>query len=538
MKLPIFLFSLVAAVGLGAQASGTAGSWTSALPRADRSAAQRLLDAADAARTLYIRDRAAASESQERYAYKAYLAAARLDAGGGAALNDDSVLELHKLRRLRWESAKDLSGESYQKSPGGDGEVLARAGRALRDFLAPRLVKLSVPQLRAMEAHLATRLAVHPDTPPQAFESLREAALRLEPAAFRSWVLLLAEGIPRSLASYELPSTPESAFSQRLGHFSELYAARMLLRDVFPAAAAAAWFVDETVGYGAVPESAGASILSFLNNLDAINPAYSGEVLLGEGSYGRAFLELSTLLWIFHTRIPDAITIGLNRESLGRVFKLFPHDGQDEAQAALDYAAVLRAEHFAVQAEATANDGELLVSFGKFRKDQAALEAFSRGERYIPLRGRLSQVLSALSASASKTFPNVAISFPVAVDDTELSFGELEWAVKEGVIYLRKTAFVDTGPLAADAMESAFAGIAVRGVGAKESVMLHTARTCAALGIPAACMRIPVAGADMPEEDAEAFRLALLSSSSFRLANRLKVLGAEKGVEALPGELR
>lgn len=551
MKVFLVLFSLFAASGLGAQTSGTSGAWAAALPRADRSAAQRLLDASDAVRTLYIGDRAAAAESQERYAYKAYLAAARLEAGGGAALNDGAVLELHKLRRLRWESAKDLSGEGYRKSPGGDGEVLARSGRALRDFLAPRIAKLGVAQLRPMEAQLASRMAEHPDTPPLAFASLREAALGLEAAGFRSWVLLLAEGVPRSLAAYELPPETESEFARRLGHFSELYAARMLLRDVFPAAAAAVWYADGAAGYGPVPEFAGASLSSFLTNLSAVDPAYSGEVLIGEGGYGRAFLELSTLLWVFATRMPDhAFTAGLNQEGLDRVFKLFPRAGRGEAQTGRDYAAVVRAERFAVQAEAAVEDGELLAAFGEFRSDHAALEVLGRGERYGPLRDRLSRALAVLSASSSDTLPDVTQSVPVAADDAELPQGELEWAVEAGLIYLRTAAFSDTGPLAADAMEAAFSGAAVRGAGAAESVMLRTARSCAALGIPASCMRIPVAGADMPEEDAEALRLALLSGSSFRLSILLKGGGADDvaagdtaggssgGVDPLPGGLR
>jgi hypothetical protein len=428
---------------------------------ADRPKVAERWTALDAGVAGLAADRARAGEAERSYATASGVLAAALDAAGGfpsaLALTLESagrtetrrgevIVSLAEKRRLRWETARDLAEGGYGHAAAAgfvDAAAVAAAlfktGGELRGLLAAKVAGQNPAALRALAKALADRLSRHPDCPAEAFAALRAAAEGLPAPAYRAWLLALTETGPdfaASLAPADPAEPGAAAFNAALARYVTLVEVRRELSVVWPAAAAAAWYVDSTrpfpeaaaaesvaagadavlapaqdAGLPSPPSEALASLAAFIVAVGRLDPEDVAAAVSADPAFAAAYVEAGGLVWLAAGRDPAgfAAAVGCSSEALRAAVEGLWSVGRLSAASvavapetrSFDYAAIALAETTSAAWSAIGDDAELVAKARSLASASPAVAAaIDRGKRYAPLRDRIDAVQRGYLAAA------------------------------------------------------------------------------------------------------------------------------------------
>jgi len=396
------------------------GQWLSEIPKAEQAKISASFKSLASKQKTLKADYDSAVRAEAAYARKARVLSRELDpdeAGGDEA--DRAALA--DLRRLRWESARELASRAYGRAgPKGFESApvleasLKKEGDVFSSLLSKHLSRLSRKALSSLTADLEARAAAHPDIPTKAFAALREAASSLGAADRRLWIGALAAGLPSPIWEAFVSRLPPAAgavpeaFAAALEAYSKQLEASTALRELLPAAAAAAWYSDSRIA--PIAPAAAASLASF--SLGGLDSADIKAVLAEWPELDLAFSEWSALLWLAFDRNPGALAsdAGMDGRTAKAALKAaWMARSEPAASAARSFGLpdARAAERMAVYAENVPDHSPLLSAFASLRLNAGALEAFAVGSRYAAARER---VLEAYLAAESSVADSVGSS--------------------------------------------------------------------------------------------------------------------------------
>ncbi|QQO11254.1 hypothetical protein [Breznakiella homolactica] len=370
--------------------------------------------------------------------------------------------ELETALRLRWETALKLGEGGFSPEDTGGSfrlssleEQIARNGRELAGILEPELGAQSAEALASLVFSLERLIAAHPDCPVITFRLLCGAAENLDAGAYREWLLALTGGSPRYLASaFDFSSAAlgelnpeEGLFRAHYGDFVAEYAARKLLRDVYPAAAVCAWYGASRKGTGKVPYQGFDALAALLGNLNAVEAVPLHRVLFEDRYYRGAFAELFSILFVggnllgsgFYEEFrldPRDVRQGIRRIHAAAAVPVreFPgpavfdetgisrsapdgtpditeeaaektEEALPQSGGSLDLDAVFRGEAFFLSTAGLADLTLIEAYTGILADDPGAAAALDSGARYGPLRQRLEEALELYLESLGSLLP-------------------------------------------------------------------------------------------------------------------------------------
>lgn len=412
-------FSLL--IGLAALPAAAETVWLSAVPKASRAALARRAGAVDALARVLAEDYEQARTEEASYARQARRAAASPSV---------SADDLYDQRRLRWESARDISQGRYGRT-GSAGFVtaaeqearLAAEGASFRQAVRAQLPKFKAAALNDFIADAENRLSLLPRSPAAAFAELRVAARSLKDADRRRWADALAGARPEDLAApfaerleaYRTAPADSDTFFAALARYQDALAVRDLFSDALPAAAASAWFVDRDTGRSAeFPAAAAASIASVFRLLADADEAELSRALREFPTVSAALAETLSVSWLVSRRSPSAFSAalaldqGLVKRAFERAWRVAraddPAAGEQIAAEAPDLRSTVAAAEAAADAIGRSSPEDALRAFGSLRTSGAAFLLFAASPRYAQERFLISGAFAAALSAAEAAF--------------------------------------------------------------------------------------------------------------------------------------
>lgn len=431
--LRLFLLTALVSVSLVPVAAETL--WLASVPKSSRPAFSRRSGTLNSLVRFLREDYDQALQEEASYARQA-----RALVLSGPAPKEEA---LYDQRRLRWESARDISLSRYGRT-GPSGFVpattlasrLVSEGKAFQSAVKPHLARMKTSALNDFIADAEGRLAQLPTCPGGAFAQLRAAAKGLKDADRRRWAGALAAVQPdqvllpfaERLSAYRA-APPEVAdpFFASLLRFEDALAAGALFPDALPAAAAAAWFADRDSGrLTDFPAAAVASLASTLRTLAETDEDRTSAALREYPAVSAALSETLCLAWLAYRRDPSSFSVSLAvdqtlvRSALGRAWRVARSDDPPAAPppAPLDAAAVAAVESAAASLAAAPGAEELLKVYAKVRTDPGVSALIASSPRYEQVRRRVVEafnaaLMTAEAGAGSRKFSRVHADAPV-----------------------------------------------------------------------------------------------------------------------------
>jgi hypothetical protein len=401
-----------------------APSWLNLFSRAEKKTLSSYLGALNAQRSSLREDWKASEGAYREYRRNAQILAVALDryrgdstklsqqlrfAGLGALAVEAAERELSVNRLLELQRAEELAFQRYGH-PGprsfitaeGTEKELETQGRNLSQYLGKRILKYSKKSLGPMAVYFEKEIISLPDCPTEAFKELQERAAALAAPQYRSWILALARGSPRSLA-LEAPvgeGTGEALglFREAYGKYVQDYALKEGLLKILPALASASKLIDTLILSGSHDNTSVAELQDFIRTLGkgSIDRESFRRVVVGDPLLYRSFVQFSPLLWIAYTQMGDqfvpflALDDPTVRSAVMNLYEVFQSPGKSTGipSVTVDFTiqGVVDSDAFADRVLDSSDSLTLIRLYSSFWADKPARNVFFRSLRYASAR--------------------------------------------------------------------------------------------------------------------------------------------------------
>jgi len=437
-------------------------SWVSLFAKKDQSRLRSLVSALDKTRSAMVQDTQSALEALSVYGDKVRLLEALLD----RYRNDEDVFikaelwlelpplapteaqkELSRLKLLYLTDARAFADYQFGHRVGGElltynrqEEILVKNGKALADFLGPRLTSLGKATLKPLALSLASRLQLHPDCPAEIAE-LALRAEKLPSALYRQWIILLARGSPAGIlptAFKGLKNTPEGQeFEEAIYIFNESYTQKKNIRELLPSAIILSLYTDWLAQLVDTGEPIPSLNTNFLEHFFSNSISQLAKLCSSDKIFRRALLDVLTTSWVYGSRPelwqdgrwpfgsigPESVRAALLQVLIETAYDGSSEDAEDSLTQP-SWEAVLGSEAFVVKLQNTQDLSGLLSAVSELLLQNQTCTLFLESPRYARDRSALFQKLNRAFYQA----PSVSALVPLTFNQ---AFLLMQWQTKD-----------------------------------------------------------------------------------------------------------
>ncbi len=321
---------------------------------------------------------------------------------------------------LRYQQASDFSHDQFQAKEGlislsAHEKVIRDNGAKLSSLVNANIKSADKDKLKSLELRLSGIIGKAVYCPSVLFIHLRAEADLLDAEHYKKWVVLLSHASPGAIAEniHIFDSSSNETFKKYLLMFEAEYHALKKMNCIFPASAAAVWYVNAFLDDYPKEDIPFDSIKLFLETFCGTDPAVLAGLFYNHIDYGTALSEIYSILWIGLSRYPETFLhdTGLDRQlitgafdHLRKAYNYIPWElsrgsrfffngdetdkpGKYDGENFLDI--LVKTETFAAEAESYSPD-ELMEAFKNLTaKDYLASELLFDSRRYVPLQDML-----------------------------------------------------------------------------------------------------------------------------------------------------